>query len=193
MSDELRSRIEALHAKIAELRVSDGWANGDWDVLADQIDEMDAERRRLERILAEPAADRNKDLRDIHVAKRDLGLDDATYRDILWTFGRTRTAAELDGYARREVIRHLKSRGWRPRPRRRKFISPRITLPEDRARMGRKICAMLAARDADHPYADAMAQRMGGVTTWEFLSADDLHKLVAALEIDQRRHAEAKV
>ena len=64
-----------------------------------------------------PAADiRNRELAQIHIAKAALGLDEETYRDMLWTVARVRTAAELDWGGRKRVLEHLKACGWNNRP-----------------------------------------------------------------------------
>lgn len=64
---------------------------------------------------ARPRVDvRGRDLAIIHIAKKDLCLDDATYRDMLWTIARVRTSADLDFAGRNRVIDHLKAKGWKP-------------------------------------------------------------------------------
>src|SRR6187551_2882572 len=64
-----------------------------------------------------PRADnvRNRELAQIHIAKKDLGLDDATYRDMLWSIGRVRSAGDLDFTGRKRVLEHLRSRGFKPK------------------------------------------------------------------------------
>lgn len=54
---------------------------------------------------------RKRDLAAIHIAKAQLGLDDGTYRDTLWTVARVRSAADLDFAGRKAVLDHLRSRG----------------------------------------------------------------------------------
>lgn len=56
---------------------------------------------------------RNSELAKIHIAKKDLGLDDETYRDVLWTICRARTSADLDSYKRHKLITHFRSLGWK--------------------------------------------------------------------------------
>lgn len=56
---------------------------------------------------------RNIDLAKIHLAKKQLGLDDETYRAMLWTVARVNSAADLDQYGRSKVLQHLKSRGFK--------------------------------------------------------------------------------
>jgi phage gp16-like protein len=134
---------------------------------------------------------RRRDLARIHILREELRIADADYRDILWTIGRVRSAAEMDSALRQAVIRHLSARR-KYAPGERRWISPRITLPAESAAMGKKVCALLSAGAREHPYADSIARRMCGVERWEFLPPDDMHRMIAALQIDQRRQTRRK-
>lgn len=59
---------------------------------------------------------RNSELAQIHIAKKDLGLDDDTYRSVLWTCARVHSSKDLDFSGRIAVLNHLKARGWKPKP-----------------------------------------------------------------------------
>jgi phage gp16-like protein len=124
---------------------------------------------------------RQAELAKIHIAKKQLGLDDETYRDMLWTIARVKTASELDEHGRRQVIEHLKSRGFRDRTR------PVPAL--DRAALVAKVRAQLFALDRPETYADAMSRRMFHVDRFEWCHPGQLHKLVAALTYAQQREA----
>ena len=52
-------------------------------------------------------------LAKIHIAKKALGLDDATYRGILWDRYHRESAAELDDRQAAEVIELFHEKGWR--------------------------------------------------------------------------------
>jgi len=41
---------------------------------------------------------RRAQLAKIHIAKKELGLDDETYRSMLWTIARVRSASDLDSH-----------------------------------------------------------------------------------------------
>ncbi|MEW5833607.1 MAG: regulatory protein GemA [Pseudomonadota bacterium] len=60
---------------------------------------------------ARPA--RNGELAMIHIAAQQLGMDDSTYRDMLWTIARVRSAKDLDQAGRDQVLRHLAAVGWK--------------------------------------------------------------------------------
>jgi len=55
---------------------------------------------------------RRSELAKIHLAKKDLCLDDDTYRDVLWAVCRAKSAADLDSQGRFKLIAHFKSLGW---------------------------------------------------------------------------------
>jgi phage gp16-like protein len=57
--------------------------------------------------------DRERDLRLIHVAKRELALDEETYRAMLCSVAGVRSAKYLDVTGRKKVLDHLKERGFK--------------------------------------------------------------------------------
>jgi len=59
---------------------------------------------------------RRRDLAKIHIAKKELDLDDAVYRGIIAIEGGapSGSAADLDGPGRMRVLRLLRRLGWRP-------------------------------------------------------------------------------
>jgi len=61
------------------------------------------------------AAVRNKQLAAIHIARVQLGLDEDTYRDVLWTVACVHSAADLDADGRGKVLAHFRSRGFSQR------------------------------------------------------------------------------
>lgn len=58
---------------------------------------------------------RARQLAAIHIARVDLGMDDDTYRAMLYAVCRQRSAADLDHAGRAAVLDHLRGLGWRPR------------------------------------------------------------------------------
>lgn len=57
---------------------------------------------------------RNAELAQIHLAKKQLQLDDDTYRAVLWTVARVKSAKDLDWTGRKALIEHFKAKGWKP-------------------------------------------------------------------------------
>lgn len=129
---------------------------------------------------------RVRELGRIHCLKRDLGLDDESYRNVLWAVARVDSAAQLDAHGRIAVIQHLQAHAQRAgltRPKARQ--KPAM----HKAALVSKVRALLmdAKPRRDDAYADGMAQRMFGVERFTWCEPEQLHKLVAALSIDQRR------
>ncbi|MFO7578127.1 MAG: regulatory protein GemA [Pelovirga sp.] len=54
------------------------------------------------------------DLAKIHIAKKDLGLDDDTYRGILWDRYHLDSAADLTPRQAADLIDLFRAKGWRP-------------------------------------------------------------------------------
>lgn len=59
---------------------------------------------------------RKNELAMIHIAKKDLNIDDDTYRNILWTCASVKSSKDLDFHGRTKVIEHFKACGWKPKP-----------------------------------------------------------------------------
>lgn len=59
--------------------------------------------------------DRNRDLKLIHIAKKQLGMDEDAYRTIVRTMSNQRTdsSGALNGPERQRLLNHLKSCGFR--------------------------------------------------------------------------------
>ncbi len=59
---------------------------------------------------------KRREIQLIHVAKQQLGLDDETYRAMLWAIARVKSSTELDFKGRKEVLDHLKKSGFKAVP-----------------------------------------------------------------------------
>lgn len=138
-----------------------------------------------------------KDLRTqqlglIHCAKRDLGLDDEMYRDVLWTVARVRSAKDLDAYGRERVLKHFQERGWvskgKAAPKGVRRNPGRVQL--DREGYRSKIEAQLATLQEEWSYADSIARRMFRIDSTRFCSEEQLRKVVAALFYEIKRRAQ---
>lgn len=131
---------------------------------------------------------RRRELAKIHIAAKQLGMDDDTYRDMLWAIARVRSAKDLDEAARRRVLDHLKAVGFKP-----KSGSPRPGRPhnlgsEERGPQLAKIEAMLTSAGRAWAYADGMAKKMFKVDRTAFCNPEQLRKIIAALVYDAQRH-----
>lgn len=132
---------------------------------------------------------RRRELAKIHIAAKQLGMDDDTYRSMLWAVARVRSAKDLDDGGRKRVLEHLRAVGFKAR----RPGSPRPGRPHnldggDRGGQLKKIEAMLAAAGRPWAYADGMAKRMCHVDRVTFCNPEQLGKIIAALVYDAKRH-----
>jgi len=130
---------------------------------------------------------RRKDLAKIHIAKKQLGMDDKTYREMLFNITGFRSAADLDSKQRWAVIKHLKARNYRSQHKSAKASGMNRTTAPDRAPLLSKIGAILFHLSLPWSYADGMAKKMFGVDKARWLRPDQLHKVTAALIYHQKR------
>jgi phage gp16-like protein len=145
-------------------------------------------RSAASRPAARPAQPRNNALAQIHIAKAQLGLDEDTYRAMLWGVARVKSAKDLDHAGRAKVLAHLAASGFKPSaPKTPTPGRPRNMDDVQRGPMLGKVEALLLDAGRQWPYAHALAKRMFGVDDLSFCHPGQLHKLVAALQIDQGR------
>lgn len=116
---------------------------------------------------------RNPELAKIHIAKQQLGLDDDTYRSMLWTVARVRSAADLDHAGRQAVLDHLKARGFKTPSK------PDVT--SIKRPLIAKIGALLADMKLSWAYADGIAKQMHGRDKLAWCTPQELRGIVAAL------------
>lgn len=130
---------------------------------------------------------RNGQLSKIHIAKKDLCLDEDTYRALLQRVSGMRSAKDLSPRQIDAVLQEFERLGWQSAPA--KKAGRKIATPAtDRKRLMGKIKAFLAEAERSWAYADGMALRMFKVERVEWLDAVQLHKMVAALSYDAGRH-----
>ena len=134
---------------------------------------------------------RNKQLAAIHVmAQRKLRLDRDTYVALLQRVGGVNSSADLDGPGRTRVLdelRRLAGEGQRQ-------MRNAVSLPDapqnvrdELAGMVGKVGAILAESGKSWNYAHGTAKRMFKVQRVEWLRPDQLHRLVAALQMSANR------
>ena len=130
---------------------------------------------------------RRRDLAKIHIAKKQLGMSDTAYREMLGSVAGATSAADLDGPGRSKVLVHLKKCGFRP-----VYKSARKPIKRRSAAKGRepllaKVRAILTDLRLPWKYADSMAKKMFKVDRVHWLEPDQLHKLTIALIYHQKR------
>jgi phage gp16-like protein len=117
----------------------------------------------------------------IHVAKQRTGMSEDEYRGLLSSFG-VASSTDLSGKDFEAAMRHFAKLGFRP-------LKPFRKAASGKQRLMAKVSAIRSELSLPEAYVDAMAARMFKVDSYRWLSADQLHKLVAALTYHQRKQA----
>lgn len=138
---------------------------------------------------------RKKATAQIHIARKQLALDEDTYRQMIATVtGGKRSCADCTVAELYQVLQHMKDRGFKARPRKRVAQHPGTPHNLDREPMLQKVEALLAELKAPWSYADAIARQQTGIARVAWLKKPaDLKALIAALdvELEKRRLLES--
>ena len=131
---------------------------------------------------------RRQQLARIHLAKKQLRLDDDTYRSLLLRVGGHASSADMTAEQRNAVLREFARLGFKEErktdQRRRWPGEPRNC---DAVPLLRKVRALLADQRRPWSYVHKLGERMFNVKRVEWLREDQLHSLVGALQIDANR------
>ncbi|KHS06582.1 hypothetical protein RM61_15040 [Xanthomonas phaseoli pv. phaseoli] len=131
---------------------------------------------------------RKTQLAKIHLAAKQKGLDEATYRALLVRITGKDSAAKMTTQERALVIAEFVRLGFKDVQRTgRKRQWPGQPKNLDEVPMLRKVQALLADAKRPWAYAHNTAKQMYGIDRVEFLNQDQLHRLVAALQVDANR------
>lgn len=125
---------------------------------------------------------RNQRIAAIHMGKKQLGLDDDTYRDMLEQVTGKRSAKDMSDDDLVKVIQHLDQLGFSKREFGNK---PKVKLSKE-ALIG-KIEAHLAENKLHWNYAKGIAKQMFQKEALEFCTENQLWRIVAALEYKKKR------
>lgn len=136
---------------------------------------------------------RNTDLAKIHMAKSALGMSRDEYQAMLRAQTGMDSASALDHAGRLKVLSYLQQLGWKPRASASGKRPKRPQPAADKLRLVRRIRAQLISLDRKpDEYADGIARQMfGQVEFFEWCDHDQLHKISAALGVEQRRKGAA--
>lgn len=134
---------------------------------------------------------RKQNLAKIHIAKKDLGLDDDTYREALNLVTGKTSAADLTLTEMLKVLAHFEKRGFKPKTKAKKPMQKRphtFHMPE-RERYMKKIEALMLDGGYTWAYVHGIAKKMFGIERVEWIKDPaNLHKIVAALTYNAKRH-----
>ena len=134
---------------------------------------------------------RKRELAQIHIAKQQLGLDDETYRQMLWTVARVASSKDLDWVGRKTVIDHLKAKGFKIKPA--KNADTTRSLADDE--LSKKIRALWielhaagAVRDSSEKALGSYVKRMTRVSALQWLNAKQASVIIESLKSWLGRH-----
>lgn len=119
----------------------------------------------------------------IKIAQKALAMNDDSYRALLTRVTGKGSAAALEKREMEAVLREMQRLGWKP-------VNPQGTRPRvvsEKDRTLAKIGAILKELNLSWNYAHGMAKAMFARERVEWLDAAELHKLMQALAVYQRR------
>lgn len=123
----------------------------------------------------------------IHIAKKDLGLDDDTYRDVLWRVTGKRSCKDMTIAQLQDVVKDMENSGFKPKAAPKHGKKPSVVGKREPL-MG-KIHAMLTDMGLHWNYAHGMADSMFKIKRLQWLNDSQLYKLTQALSVHQQREA----
>jgi phage gp16-like protein len=129
---------------------------------------------------------RLSDLRLIHIAKKQLHLEDDEYRAILQDVTGSQSAGDLNVEQRQALLDRFKKIGFKVQSKGAGRVKPKGG--KDRALLISKIEAQLAEAKRPWSYTDSMAKRMFKIDRIDFCEPEHLEKIIAALSYDAKRH-----
>ena len=129
-------------------------------------------------------------LATVHVAKKDLGLADDDYREILLDVTGHRSAGQCDEAQLSRVLDRFRSRGWKPaQPKGRQAPRRADHGPAKKARaLWISLHALNAIEDPSEAALEAFAKRQLKCTTLQWADQGETFKLIEALKDIAERH-----
>lgn len=134
-------------------------------------------------------AKRKQLMAQIHIAKKDLGLDDESYRAILWRVSQKESCADMTVTQLVDVVKEMKRLGFKVQSTARSKANhgKKPNAVQSKQALMNKIEAILADMNLSWAYAHAMARKMFGVDQVHWLDDNHLYKLTQALAVYQRK------
>ena len=123
----------------------------------------------------------------IHIAKKDLVLDDATYRDVLWRVTGKRSCKDMTIAQLQDVAKDMQNSGFKPKTTPKHGKKPTVT--KRRQGLIDKIEAILADMGLHWNYAHGVGEQMFQIKRLQFLNDQQLYKVTQALSVHQQREA----
>jgi phage gp16-like protein len=125
---------------------------------------------------------RRAEIAQIHIAKSQLGMDDDTYRAMLWSVGRVRSSSDLDWRGRKAVLDHLKRSGFKVQA---KPQTRRLDLDAE-SQKARKLWLLLGEagelRDTSERALAAYVHRVAKVDDLRFTNGKQIERVIESLK-----------
>lgn len=141
-----------------------------------------------------PAPNRQRLIRLIHVAKRDLSMDDDTYRAILLRIGKKASSADLTIPELEKVLEHLKRSGFKVRSKskaapKQKPEQAKPSRPLAQDLESKKIRALWlflhelgAVKNPSEEALAAYVKRIAGVDALQWISGEQAERLIETMK-----------
>ncbi|BEH14294.1 gp16 family protein [Marinobacter shengliensis] len=128
-------------------------------------------------------------LAQIHIARKELALDEDTYRQMIATVtGGKRSCSDCSVAELHKIVQHMKERGFKAKPRKRVAQYPGTPHNLDKQPMLQKIEALLAELKAPWSYADAIAEQQYRIERVAWLRTGyQLTGVIAALDVELQK------
>ena len=127
----------------------------------------------------------------IHIAKKDLHLDDDTYRDVLWRVTGKRSCKDMTIAQLQDVAKDMQNSGFKPKTTPKHGKKPTVT--KRRQGLIDKIEAILADMGLHWNYAHGVGEQMFQIKRLQFLNDQQLYKVTQALSVHQKREADKAI
>ncbi|KVO25383.1 hypothetical protein WJ74_30215 [Burkholderia ubonensis] len=145
-----------------------------------------------DRSQGQDGAARQRLIRLIHVAKRDLAMADDSYRGVLRQIGKKESAADLTIPELEKVLEHLKRCGFKVRSNK----QSRGRADDDQSKMIRGLWIELAERGVVQNRSEealaAFVKRMTGIDALDWLSSAQASRVIEHLKKWRNRTTEAE-
>lgn len=118
----------------------------------------------------------------VHVAKKQLGLDEDSYRDILRRHGGAESSADLDAAGFQGVMARLTALGFRSTWVKRTFGNRAGMASPAQVRYIRDLWAKIAPDDKKEAGLNAWLTKYHGVSALRFIDAETVQKVLPGLK-----------
>ncbi|MHA7915536.1 gp16 family protein [Alloalcanivorax xenomutans] len=136
------------------------------------------------------AADiRRRELAQIHIARKELGMDEETYRLMLHDTAGVTSSADLTPWDRSKVLARMRKLGWQPKTARRPRRRITAQTPQDRMIRGLwlELADLGAVRDRSEGALGRYVARQTGIDAQNWISGEQAEQVIESLKAWRNR------